>query len=432
MANEITFLGETTFRNERKKFGIKTDDRSRHIYIIGKTGTGKTELLFNIALQDIRRGHGICFIDPHGETAEKLLDFVPQRRINEVLYFNPGDLDFPIAFNVMEEVDDSRRNLVSSSLVGVFRKIWPEVWSTRVEYILENCILALFEYPNSTILGIHRILADEDYRKKVIEKIKDPLVKAFWVREFPRHTQSQELEALAVIKNKISQILYNPLIRNVIGQTKSKIDFRKIMDEKKIFIANLSRSKMGEDNSKILGVFLITKLYLAALSNATLPEEKRNDFYLHIDEFQNFAAKVFTNIFSEARKYRLNLILTNQYLGQLEEAAMVGKSNEVRDAIFGNVGTIICFRVGAEDAQFLEREFLPEFTAQDLINLPKYNIYLKLMVQGVVTRPFSAITLEPPQRTEDSNKEKIIKVSREGYGTPRKIIEEKLGHWAGV
>lgn len=432
MSQDITFLGETTFRNEMKRFGIKTDDRRRHIYILGKTGTGKTELLLNMAIQDINRGYGIAFLDPHGDTAERLLDFVPQKRVNDVLYFNPADLDFPIAFNVMEGVDISRRYLVSSSLLGVFRKIWTEVWSARVEYILENCILALLEYPNSTILGIHRILADPDYRKKVIEKITDPMVRAFWLQEFPRLTRSQELEAVAIIENKISQIVYNPLIRNIIGQTKPKINFRELLDGKKILLANLARGKIGEDNSKLLGVFLITKLYLTILSSIALSEEERKDYYLYLDEFQNFATGAFVNILSEARKYKLNLVLANQYLSQLDEITPAGKTTGIKDAIFGNVGTIVSFRLGAEDAEFLEREFLPEFSAQDFVNLTKFNIYLRLMVQGVATRPFSAITLPPPQKIEESNKEKIIKVTRERYATPRKIIEEKLGQWAGV
>jgi hypothetical protein len=432
MADEITFLGQTTFRNEMKRFGIKTDDRRKHMYILGKTGTGKTELMLNMALQDIKGGSGVGFIDPHGETAEKLLDFVPKERINDVIYFNPADTDFPIAFNVLEEVDSSRRYVVSSSLLGVFRKIWPEVWSSRIEYILENCILALLEYPNSTVLGIHRILADSDYRKKVIEKIKDPMVRAFWLQEFPRFTQSQELEAVATIENKISQIVYNPLIRNIIGQSKSKIDFKEMLQGKKILLANLARGKIGEDNSRVLGVFLITKLYLAILSQVDIKEEERNDYYLYIDEFQNFAAKVFVNILSEARKCKLNLILANQYLSQLDEITPQGKTTEARDAVFGNVGTLISFRLGAEDAQFLEREFLPEFSAQDFTNLPKYNIYLKLTVNGVAARPFSAITLPPPQKTEESNKEKIIKVARERYATPREIIEEKISRWTGA
>jgi len=427
---EITFLGLTTFRNQRRKFGIKTDDRRRHIYIIGKTGMGKTALLENMVLQDIRDGRGISFIDPHGETAEKLLDFIPPNRINDVVYFNPADIDYPITFNVMEKVILESRHLVASGLMGVFKKIWPDVWSARMEYILNNTILALLEYPNSTLLGVNRMLADLEYRKKVVDKITDPVVKSFWVNEFARYTQRYETEATAAIQNKVGQFISNPLIRNIIGQVHSKIDMRKIMDEGKILIANLSKGRIGEDNSKLLGALLITKLQLAAMSRVDIPEEERRDFYLYVDEFQNFATESFADILSEARKYRLSLTLANQYVAQLEEMTSIGKSTKVRDAIFGNVGTIITFRMGAEDAEFLEKEFAPELTAEDLVNLGKYNIYTRLMVEGVATRPFSAETLLPsPPPPEKSRREKIINASRERYGLPRKIVEEKIGRW---
>jgi CxxC-x17-CxxC domain-containing protein len=429
----INFFAETTFRNQRKKFGIKTDDRRRHVYVVGKTGMGKTEMIINMAIQDIRNGHGTGFIDPHGEAAEKLLDFIPSDRINDVIYFNPADTDFPIAFNVMEQVDTQYRHLVAAGLMGVFKKIWPDVWSARMEYILNNCVLALLEYPGSTLLGINRMLADADYRKKIIDRVQDPMVKSFWVQEFSRYTQRYETEATAAIQNKIGQFISNPLVRNIIGQVKTLIDMRKAMDEKKILIANISKGRIGEDNSRLLGALVITKLQLAAMSRVDIPEEKRNDFYLYVDEFQNFATASFINILSEARKYRLDLILANQYLGQLEEmTATGGKSTQVKEAVFGNVGTIILFRIGAEDAEFLEPEFMPEFEAADLVNLGKYNIYLKLMVNGVAERPFSAQTLVPLPRPAVSNKDKIIKVSRERYSTERKIVEDKIIKWAGV
>lgn len=432
MNNQITFFGETTFRNQRRKFGIKTDDRRRHVYLVGKTGMGKTVMMENMAIQDIQEGKGIGFIDPHGEAAEKLLDFVPQSRINEVVYFNPADLDFPIAFNVMEKVDIAHRHLVASGLMGVFKKIWPDVWSARMEYILNNCILALLEYPDSTLLGINRMLADSEYRKKIIDKVTDPVVKSFWTQEFARYTQRYEVEATAAIQNKVGQFISAPLIRNIIGQVKSTINMRRIMDEGKILIANISKGRIGEDNSRLLGALLITKLQLAAMSRVDVPEEERKDFYLYVDEFQNFATKSFVNILSEARKYRLSLTLANQYIAQLEEMTPTGKSSEVKDAIFGNIGTITSFRIGAEDAEFLEREFIPEFNAEDLVNLGKYNIYLKLMIDGVAGRPFSAETLPPFSKLEQSNKEKIIKASQERYSTPRKIIEEKISRWIGV
>jgi CxxC-x17-CxxC domain-containing protein len=429
----INFFGETTFRNQKRKFGIKIDDRRRHVYVVGKTGMGKTEMIVNMAIQDIRAGHGVGFVDPHGEAAEKLLDFIPSDRINDVIYFNPADMDYPIAFNVMEQVDSQHRHLVAAGLMGVFKKIWPDVWSARMEYILNNSVLALLEYPGSTLLGINRMLSDADYRKKIVDRVADPVVKAFWIQEFARYTQRYETEATAAIQNKIGQFISNPLVRNIIGQVKTLIDMRKAMDENKILIANISKGRIGEDNSRLLGALIITKLQLAAMGRVDLPEEKRKDFYLYVDEFQNFATASFINILSEARKYRLDLILANQYLGQLEEmTATGGRSTQVKDAVFGNVGTIILFRVGAEDAEFLEPEFIPEFEIADLVNLPKYNIYLKLMVDGVAERPFSAQTLPPLPKPENSNRDKIIKVSRERYGTPKKIVDDKIAKWAGV
>ncbi len=425
MANQyINFFAETTFRREKKRFGIKLDDRRKHMYLIGKTGMGKTNMMANMAIQDIRNGHGLAFIDPHGETAEGLLDFIPPNRINDVVYFNPADLDYPIAFNVMEKIDVEHRHLVASGLMGVFKKIWPDVWSARMEYILNNAILALLEYPGSTLLGINRMLADPAYRQKVVEKITDPMSKAFWVQEYARYTQRYEVEATAAIQNKVGQFVSAPLIRNIIGQVSSKIDMREIMDNHKILIVNLSKGRIGEDNSTLLGALLVTKLQLAAMSRVDVPEEQRKDFFLYVDEFQNFATESFASILSEARKYRLDLILGHQYISQMTE--------EVRDAVFGNIGTLIVFRIGAEDAEFLEKEFNPEFIANDLVNSAKYNIYLKLMIDGLTGRAFSAQTLLPILRTEDSHREKIIKVSRERYATSKQVIEDKISRWANV
>lgn len=422
------FFGLTNFRNQKAKFGIKTDDRRRHFYCIGKTGMGKSNLMENMAIQDIQAGRGIAYVDPHGEGAEKLLNFVPADRINDVVFLNPADLDYPIAFNVMEKVDFRYRHLVAGGLMGVFKKVWPDVWSARMEYILNNSILALLEYPDSTLLGVNRMLSDPDYREKVVAKITDPIVKSFWVIEFAKYSQRYEQEATAAIQNKVGQFISNPLIRNMIGQTKSTIDMREIMDTQKIFIMDLAKGRIGEDNSRLLGALLITKLQLAAMSRVDVPEEERKDFYLYVDEFQNFATESFANILSEARKYRLNIILGHQYIGQL----VIDGSPKMRDAIFGNVGTLAVFRVGAEDAEFLEREFSPQFTAEDLVNLPKYNVYLKLMIDGVAGHPFSAETLPPPPPLEESNKEKIIKASRERYGVKKSVVEEKITRWAGL
>ncbi len=421
---EINFFAETNFRDEKKRFGIKTADRRRHIYIVGKTGMGKTTLLENMAIQDIQSGKGVAIVDPHGEFAEKMLDFVPSERINDVIYFNPSDSDYPVAFNAIEKVSVQHRHLVASGLMGVFKKIWPDVWSARMEYILNNCVLALLEYPGSTLLGINRMLADKEYRQKIVSKISDPAVKSFWLNEFAKYPDRFREEAVAPIQNKVGQFISTPLIRNIIGQTKSAIDMRELMDKGQILIMNLSKGKIGEDVSHLLGALLITKLQLAAMSRVDLPESERNDFYLYVDEFQNFATQAFAGILSEARKYHLNLILAHQYIAQMEES--------VRDAVFGNIGTLIVFRVGAVDAEFLEKELSPEFSIDDIVNLGFANIYVKLMIDGVASRPFSATTLPPFPLPEVTHKEKIIKVSRERYGTERQIIEEKIARWSGV
>ena len=432
MADQINFFAKTNFRNQSKKFGIKTDDRRRHVYVVGKTGMGKTEMLKNMAIQDIKNGKGVGFVDPHGEASMDLLDFVPEERIKDVVYFNPSDLNWPIEFNIMEDVSPEYRHLVAGGLMGVFKKIWPDVWSARMEYILNNAILALLEVPGSTLLSINRLFSDADWRQEIVEKLKDPVVKAFWVKEFARYSQRYEIEATAAIQNKIGQFVSAPLIRNIIGQPNSTIDMRKIMDEKKILIMNLSKGLVGEDNSRLLGALLITKLQLAAMSRVEMEEEDRNDFYLYVDEFQNFATESFINILSEARKYRLDLILANQYLAQLTESNGGGHNTKVRDAVFGNVGTMILFRIGAEDAEFLEREFSPEFEAADLVDLSKYNIYLKLMIDGVASRPFSAQTLIPEPRPFKIFKNEIIEFSRKTYSNPQKIVEENIAKLAQI
>ncbi len=393
---------------------------------------GKTEMLKTMAIQDIQQGHGVGFIDPHGEAAEELLQFVPDKRINEVIYFNPADMKHPIAFNVMENVGPEYRHLVASGLMSVFKKIWPDVWSARMEYILNNAVLALLEYPGSTLLGVNRMLADSDYRQEILSKVEDPVVKTFWLQEYARYTQRYEVEATAAIQNKVGQFISNPLIRNIIGQTRSSIDMRAVMDEQKILIANISKGRVGEDNSRLLGALLVTKLQLAAMSRVDIPEEQRNDFFLYIDEFQNFATDSFVNILSEARKYHLCLVLSHQYIAQLG----VGLEAKVRDAVFGNVGTIVSFRIGAEDAEFLEKEFSPEFLQTDFVNLGKYTVYIKLLIDGLASRPFSAQTLPPTPSPfafpEESNKhvQKIIQASRDTYSTPVEKIEEIIARWS--
>jgi len=419
---DLTPLGYYNFRNQQKKFGIKIDDRRRHIYVIGKTGVGKTTLLENMAIADIRSGKGVAIVDPHGEFAEKMLDFVPEERLDDVIYFDPSDMEYPIAFNPMEQVGTEFRHLVASGLMGVFKKIWADAWSARMQYILNNTLLALLENPGATLLGILRMFSNQDYRKQVVNNLKDPVIKAFWQDEFSKYSQRFETEALAAIQNKVGQFVSNPLVRNILGQPHSSLNMRDIMDSGKIFICNLSKGKIGEDNSSLLGAMIITRLQLAAMSRVDLPEEKRRDFFLYVDEFQNFATESFANILSEARKYRLSLVLAHQYIGQLR----TGDSTMVRDAVFGNVGTIISFRVGAEDAEFLEKEFMPEFLQNDLVNLSKANVYIKLMIDGVASRPFSAETMPPQKIPLDSYRDVIIKNSRDHYGTPKSVVEARI------
>ncbi len=421
--SEINFFAVNNFRNQNRKFGIKIDDRRRHMYVVGKTGMGKTTLLENMVLNDIYAGHGVGLVDPHGDFAEKIINFIPTNRINDVIYFNPADINFPIGFNILESINPEYRHLVASGLMGVFKKIWPDVWSARMEYILNNTLLALLDYPGTTLLGINRLLADEDYRRRVVNNLKDPVVKAFWQTEFAGYNDKYKQEAVAPIQNKIGQFLSASVIRNIVAQVKSRIDIREIMDNQKIFIMNLSKGRIGEDNSRLLGGMLITKIQLAAMERVDMPENTRKDFFLYVDEFQNFATESFANILSEARKYRLDLTMAHQYMEQLDEMVLA--------AVIGNVGTMVTYRVGSSDAEILAKEFTPTFIEEDLVNLPKYQIYLKLMIDGVASRPFSAQTLPPVGSSTDSA-EKVVRVSRERYAIPKEKIEDKIMRWSGM
>ena len=419
---DIAVFAQTTYRNEFKRFGIKTDDRRRHMYLIGKTGMGKSTILENMIVDDIRSGHGVAIVDPHGDLAEKIIEYIPADRVNDVIYFNPADINFPIAFNVVEQVDSHLRHLVASGLIGVFQKLWADSWGPRLEYILRNAILAILDFPGSTLLGVVRMLSDKNYRKKVVSNIKDPVVKAFWEKEFSGYADKFASEAVSPIQNKVGQFLSNSLMRNIVGQVKSSIDIREIMDNGKILIMNLSKGRIGEDNSALLGAMMITKIQLAAMSRVDVPEKERRDFYLYIDEFQNFSTDSFANILSEARKYRLNLILAHQYIEQLSE--------KVKPAVFGNVGTMIVFRVGAADAEELVKEFTPTFTEEDLVNLPKYEMYLKLMIDGIASSPFSAAGLPPLNDLEKTGQvEAVIKYSRNKYASDRQSVEERIMSW---
>ncbi len=414
----VTYFGATDARGKRVPFGIKAKDRARHMYVIGKTGMGKSTLLENMAIQDIRNGEGLAFIDPHGSAVDKLLDFIPAERVKDVVYFAPFDLDNPIAFNVMEDVGYDKRHLVVSGLMATFKKIWVDAWSARMEYILTNTLLALLEYPGATLLGVNRMYTDKNYRKKVVDNIKDPVVKSFWTDEFANYGDRYTQEATPAIQNKIGQFTSNPLIRNIIGQEQSSFDIRDLMDTRKILIINLSKGLVGDTNMKLLGSMLTTRIFLGAMSRANLPAHelaKAPNFYFYVDEFQNFANESFSEILSEARKYHLNLLIAHQYVAQMEE--------EVQAAVFGNVGTTVTFRVGPLDAELLEKVFTPEFLQEDLVNLGFAQIYLSLMIDGIGSRPFSAVTIPPIEAPARSYRDEVIANSRMQFARPRAGIE---------
>jgi len=417
--NDFTVLGETNFRNAFRKFGIKRDDRRRHVYIVGKSGVGKSVLIENMAKNDIYRGSGVIIVDPHGELAEKVLSCVPDDRIDDVIVFDPSDREFPVAFNLLEHVSDDFKSLVASGFVGIFKKIFGESWGPRLEHILRNTVFALLDYPDCTMLDIPRMLTNSRFRDKVVAEVRDPVIREFWVNEFASFDSKFRTEAVSPILNKVGQFLASSTIRNIVGQYRSRINIREVMDQEKILIINLSRGKIGEDNSALLGAMIITKIQLAAMSRADVTVDQRPDTYLYVDEFQNFATESFAVILAEARKYNLSLTMAHQYIAQMDE--------KVRDAVFGNAGTMITFRVGGADAEFLAKEYEPVFLANDLVNLDKYHIYIKLLIDGVASPAFSARTLPPIERIT-GNVEKVVARSREIYANPRLEVEEMINN----
>jgi len=414
---QVTPIAVTNWRDIRKRFGIKEKNRRGHMYIIGKTGTGKSSLIANMAASDIAQGNGLAILDPHGDLAESLLHHVPKERINDVIYFNPGELEYPIAFNPLENIPKDFHHLVVSGLISVFKKIWSEFWGPRLEHILRYSLFTLLEYPEATLLDLTRLLTENEFRWKVISHITRPEIRAFWTFEFDKYTPWLRSEAVSPILNKVGQFLTSLPLRNVVGQRKNTFNLKDVMDTGKILIVNLAKGRVGEDCSSLLGSMIVTEIFLSALSRVNVPEDKRKPFYLYVDEFHNFVTTSFADILSECRKYGLNLILAHQYINQLHE--------KVRDAVFGNVASIITFRVGIEDAVYLAREFRPTFDELDLVNLPNYHIYLKLMVDGVTSQPFSATTL-PFESDTISNSIEIINESRRRYGKPRESIEQAI------
>ncbi len=403
----INFFAQTDFKNKPTIFGIKNVDRRKHIYLMGKTGAGKSTLIANMAIDDIRKDRGIGIIDPHGDLSETILDYIPKRRLNDVIYLEPFDTERVFSLNVLEVHNKQQKDLVASGIVSIFNKIYKESWGPRLEYILRNVIMTLLEIPDATLVDVLSLLADQKYRQKMIPLVQDPVIKNFWEREFAQMPDKLKAEAVSPIQNKVGQFVSSKMIRNIIGQSKSSINLQQIMDEGKILILNLSQGKLGEDNASLLGAMIITQIQLAAMNRSFMKEEDRRDFFLYVDEFQNFATTSFVKILSEARKYRLSLTLANQYMGQLEE--------EVQNAVFGNVGTLISFVVGATDAELLTLEFAEIYTQADLVSLGKYEIVLKLCINGMTSMPFPAKTLPLPS-LKNENRDKIIQLSKEKYG----------------
>jgi len=413
-------IGERHGWGDPLRFGISQTDRRQHIYIIGKTGSGKTTLLRNLIVQHMTLGHGVGLIDPHGDLAEELLDLIPSRRSRNVCYFNPGDLEFPVGLNLLANVAPDDRHLVASGIVGAFKGIWRDSWGPRLEYILHNAISALLDCPQTSLLGVNRMLTDDSYRVWVVAQIKDPFIKAFWTEEYAGYDPRFRREAIAPIQNKIGQFVLNPVIRNILGQVTTKVSVPFIMDNHRIFIANLSKGRLGDEKANLLGSLLTTQFQLGAMARANRPEAERPDFHLFIDEFQNFSTDAFASILAEARKYRLCLTLSHQYIDQL--------SLPVRQAVFGNVGTLIAFRVGSTDAEALEKEFGRAFPANALADLDRYEAAVKLLEDGTNREPFRAKTL-PPYGKRTGGADKLIARSRERFAQPRTLVEENLSRW---
>lgn len=403
---QINFFARTEFRNKITTFGIKKDDRRKHLYVVGKTGTGKSTMIANMAINDMRNGQGVAVIDPHGDLCDILLDFIPSFRINDVAYLDPSDLAYPFHLNPLEVANESLREVVASGIVSIFYKLYHYSWGPRLEYILRNTILTLLHVPQTTFLQVPELLTNEDYRRKVVEKLPDQVLKNFWTNEFNKMTPQLRSEAVSPILNKVGQFLSSQTIRNIVGSPVSTVDLEAMMNEGKIVIVNLSQGKLGEDSSALLGAMIITKMQLAAMNRVYLAEEKRRDFYLYVDEFQTFATTSFIKILSEARKYRLDLTLANQYIGQIDE--------DVQKAIFGNAGSLVSFGVGATDGRILAKEFGSKYEEGELVGLGNYQTILKLSIDNHTSMPFSATTLPLP-RSRNQNREKVIRSSRERY-----------------
>lgn len=420
MNGDFTLIGFRSDWGNETAFGLSRADARQHLYVIGKTGSGKTTLLRNLIIQHMEAGNGVGLIDPHGDLAEELLHHVPRLRSNDLVYFNPGDLDFPIGLNLLADVPLDARHLVASGIVGAFKNIWSDSWGPRLEYILHNAISALLDCPGATLLGVNRLLTDATFRSRVMTQIHDPFIRDFWRNEYENYDERFRREAIAPIQNKVGQFLLNPVIRNILGQVKNRVSFPFIMDNGRLFIANLSKGKLGHDKANLLGSLLVTQFQLGAMARSNRPEEERRDFYLFIDEFQNFSTEAFATILAEARKYRLCLTLSHQYVDQL--------SLPVRQAVFGNMGTVVSFRIGHTDAEVLAKEFVNTFPPKSLVDLDQFEIVVKLLQNGANLEPFRGRSF-PPHGNRGSRIHRLIAHSRERFASPRAKVEDKLNRW---
>ncbi|MBI2463982.1 type IV secretion system DNA-binding domain-containing protein [Candidatus Peregrinibacteria bacterium] len=419
-AKDVSFLGVTNYHNQNIKFGIKRNDRRRHLYIVGKSGTGKSKLLELLIISDILAGHGVGVLDPHGDLVDNVLKHIPKERMDDVIYFNPADSEYPVAFNPLEQVPQELRIRVTIGFIDIFKKLFGANWTDRLEHVLRYTTLALLDSPNTTILSILKMLSDKNYRQKIVANIEDSVIKNFWVNEFAAWSEKFDNEAIMPILNKVGQFVSTSLIRNIVGQSENKIDIRQMMDSKKILLMRISKGNLGEENAQLMGAMVVTKIQQAAMSRTDTPEDERKDFYLYCDEFQYFATDTFAEILSEARKYHLNLTMAHQYMGQL--------TDKVRTTTFGNVGSMINFRIGAEDAAIMAKEYTPVFEVRDIINLGVREFYLKMSVDGEIRDAFSGYTLSVPKPPEDHS-EKIIEKSRKKYARPREEVERDLKAW---
>lgn len=415
-----SFFGRTNYHGSALEFGISQEDRRRHLYFVGKSGSGKSKCLELLIKEDVDAGRGLALLDPHGDLVDNVLRMVPKNRIQDVVVFDPSDTEFPIAFNPLENTDPSLKMQVTIGFISIFKKLFGSAWTPRLEHVLRYTVLALLDSEGTTTLSILKMLTDKDYRHKIIARITESTVKSFWVSEFAAWSEKFDSEAITPLLNKVGQFVSVDLIRNIMGQPKSSFNIREIMDNQKILLVKVSKGLLGEENASLIGAMLVTKIYEAAMSRADMKEEDRKDFSLYVDEFQNFATETFAEILSEARKYRLNLTIAHQYMGQLSET--------IQKTVFGNVGSMVSFRVGADDARVLAEEYSPIFTDRDIINLGVREFYAKLSVSGEIREAFSGKTLDVVYPKTDNSAE-IIKVSQEKFGTPKDQVIELLSKW---